>query len=270
MGYAGAVRWAGMPTRVNLAGRLRVPPEWHLGPERSQAWRDLDLWYLVDGHGHVDTEHERIAIGPGSCLLMRGGEAYTFARARGTTFTHFYVHFDYLDRGRRCDHRHLALPTLHRHLDDPGVLVPLLERCVAAWRGERGTESARWLDAVLLELDHQERRAADAGTDPRTAAIDALCAAMRDQPEADHRIADHAARLGLSRSQLTRLFTARTGRAPRRYLTEQRMRTAALLLGETSLAVRRIAEQLGYRDVHFFSRHFKAHHGLSPSAFRER
>jgi AraC family transcriptional regulator of arabinose operon len=261
------MRFAELPTALTSCGHLRVPAQWQLDAARTRSWPDLDLWLLVDGHGHVDTDAERIAIAPGSCLLLRGGESYTFSRARGSTFTHYYVHFDYLRRGRRLDFRRLALPPLHHRVTDLSLLCPLLDRCVAA-RHREPVVAGRWLDAALLELDHQRERAGRIAGDPQAAAIDATCAAMREDPGAEHPVAGLARAMGLSRSQCTRLFTARTGRPPRRYLTEQRMRTAASLLRESSLPIGQIAEQLGYRDVHFFSRHFKQHHGQSPSAFR--
>lgn len=269
MVYFCRMRYACHRTRVNAAGRFVTPSDWILDGSVTGRWNDLDLWLLLDGDARVDTPDGRYDLAPGSCLLLRGGERYDFQRRPGRVLTHFYVHFDYRRGGRRLDHRRLPLPPLHCRIGDLELLAPLLERCVAARRAERDDEAGRWLDAALLELDHQLEHARRAADEPHLAAIDAARLAMREHPERDHPVTALARRAGLSRGRFSQLFAQRVGRPPRTYLTEQRMRAAAALLRESGLPIGRIAEQLGYRDAHFFSRHFKAHHGTSPSAFRE-
>jgi len=46
------------------------------------------------------------------------------------------------------------------------------------------------------------------------------------------------------------------------------MEAARYLLRDTAHGVVHVASLLGYHDVHFFSRHFKARHGMSATAFR--
>ena len=55
---------------------------------------------------------------------------------------------------------------------------------------------------------------------------------------------DLAAAVGLSPSQLTRVFAARFGVTPYRYLLSRRLETARLLLRGTALPVREIVRNL--------------------------
>ncbi len=81
---------------------------------------------------------------------------------------------------------------------------------------------------------------------------------------------DNLARaVGASRSSLAERFRRFLDCAPAEYLTQQRMRRAAHLLGEDSrLPLIEIAEQVGYGSEAAFSRAFKRWHGVSPSGWR--
>lgn len=80
--------------------------------------------------------------------------------------------------------------------------------------------------------------------------------------------ADIAKHCGVKRSYLTRLFHSEVEMGPKRYLLEFRMGIAKNLLQEGSLPIKYIACSVGYNDQLYFSRVFKEHVGVSPSAWR--
>lgn len=67
---------------------------------------------------------------------------------------------------------------------------------------------------------------------------------------------------------LSSLFKSKTGTTINRYLMELRMEEARRLLRNTELSVSQVAVRSGYRDVDYFTRCFKKHTGVLPSAFR--
>lgn len=73
----------------------------------------------------------------------------------------------------------------------------------------------------------------------------------------------------LSPKHFSRAFTASLGLSPSRWLTRTRVERAATLLSDTDLPVSDIARQVGYRSAAQLTRAFKAHHGATPSAYRE-
>ena len=77
-------------------------------------------------------------------------------------------------------------------------------------------------------------------------------------------------RVRLSRSQLTRWFNSLTGMSPTRYVIHQRVARAVELISMTHHSIEKIACELGYRDVHFFSRQFTRVMGRPPGQFRGR
>ena len=77
-----------------------------------------------------------------------------------------------------------------------------------------------------------------------------------------------AGELNLDRSYFSTLFRRQTGRSPQQYLTELRLEKARTLLLEYGYRPGEAAQAVGYADIFSFSRMFKRHYGVSPSALR--
>ncbi len=67
---------------------------------------------------------------------------------------------------------------------------------------------------------------------------------------------------------LSTLFRKEVGQTISQYLTQCRMESAALMLGQTNMTVAEVSEAVGYHDVRHFSKVFQRHHGMNPSKFR--
>jgi AraC-like DNA-binding protein len=78
-----------------------------------------------------------------------------------------------------------------------------------------------------------------------------------------------AARLGMAESTLRRRFREATGMPPHEFVLQARVAEARRLLGETDRPIKSIAQELGYRDVYFFSRQFKKLAGVPPAMYRK-
>lgn len=79
-----------------------------------------------------------------------------------------------------------------------------------------------------------------------------------------------ARRSGVSYSYYKRIFIARYGVPPSRYILSLKMNRARALLLSTPYSVGQIAALLGYEDPAYFSRQFRAETGSSPLQFRQR
>lgn len=76
--------------------------------------------------------------------------------------------------------------------------------------------------------------------------------------------------VGVSPSHLTAMFRRATGGGVLAHHTALKMARARQLLDVSDLQVGEIARELGYSDPFYFSRHFRRHHGMSPSDYRTR
>lgn len=125
---------------------------------------------------------------------------------------------------------------------DPAVLEPLAELLTVSL--VRLCAPARRLDALWSHVD-----------------------ARLDHP---WRLAELAARVGLSCEQLRAVCVAERGEPPLRHLSRRRLQRAATLLQATGDTIATIGRRVGYTDAFAFSTAFTRWAGCPPSAYRER
>jgi AraC family transcriptional regulator, regulatory protein of adaptative response / methylphosphotriester-DNA alkyltransferase methyltransferase len=98
---------------------------------------------------------------------------------------------------------------------------------------------------------------------------EALTVIRRDFADEDLSLAKVARSIATSRRQLQRVF-GEHDTSFRTELQRVRMARAADLLRQERLPVSSVARAVGYRQAAQFSKAFRRHHGLSPSALRGR
>ncbi|MDR1280511.1 MAG: PocR ligand-binding domain-containing protein [Opitutaceae bacterium] len=97
--------------------------------------------------------------------------------------------------------------------------------------------------------------------------VQPLLEQIENNPGATLSIAEAAARIGRSPSSLSQRFRKLTGDSFRRYQIRRKLQEAKQLL-ETfpHLPVKDVAQRAGFEDPLYFSRVFRKHFGVSPSA----
>jgi len=105
---------------------------------------------------------------------------------------------------------------------------------------------------------------------PHAQAIEELVQEMHREVGRVVSVGELARRAGLSASRFRVLFQRLTGCSVTRYQNQLRVRAAQDLLASGQLSVGQVADELGFRDVYYFSRLFKRITGQPPSAFRQR
>ncbi len=78
-------------------------------------------------------------------------------------------------------------------------------------------------------------------------------------------IADH---VGKSAEHIIRVFKQEVKKTPYAYMLEKKIDLAKLLLVNTNMPIKKIAQRLNYNDEYYFSATFKKHTGISPSKYR--
>jgi AraC-like DNA-binding protein len=258
-----------VPRRVHLStiGVHRCEPCWRLGPERTRMWNDLDLWLLLEGEGRVETPEGTYELGPGSCLILRGGEPYTFQQNPRHRFRHWFAHFSIHDGASTSLSPQTDAFPRYRRLDGHLLLVGLLERARDAHvAGDLSCH--RWMEAALLEVERCDVQLA-LPADPWRRQIAELVERLRSDPASAPTVAAMARSLSVGQDRFARLFRARTGLSPRAFMVQTRLDHARVLLAESLLSIREIAEACGYSDPSFFCRQFVGHNGRSPGSWRK-
>ena len=79
-----------------------------------------------------------------------------------------------------------------------------------------------------------------------------------------------AAYVNLAPAYLSRVFNQEIGMSLAQYITEMRMAKASELLMRTSLTVQTISEQIGFKQMSYFSQKFKQHFEMTPLQYRNK
>jgi AraC family L-rhamnose operon transcriptional activator RhaR len=154
---------------------------------------------------------------------------------------------------------------------DPEALAECVEHLDAlAKLDPRSTHRADVVGRLSLVLGLAVRALVEPeGTGVRPAVL-AAARLLEDQPARPWTVDALGAALHLSPGYLARVFKEATGLPPMAYLARHRVETAAGLLLHTDLPVGTIAREVGWADPNLFARRFRAHLGMSPTAYRSR
>ena len=141
----------------------------------------------------------------------------------------------------------------------------------AELRNRRDGYHEATLAHLTLLLVALSRLSADVA-DTLRSADEPLLAAVFEVIERRYRealsLTDVAAELALSPGHLTTVVRRRTGRTVQQWIVQRRMQHARLLLADTDLTVAAISRRVGYPDVSYFIKRFRAEHEMTPAQWR--
>ncbi|BDI30092.1 hypothetical protein CCAX7_21430 [Capsulimonas corticalis] len=127
-------------------------------------------------------------------------------------------------------------------------------------------EAVELVTELIMALTASRQSGED--TDQSQDLVQQAVAIITADQSADLRVSDVARQIGVSREHLSRLFHSRVGKSPRTFLMEQKIQRACLLLKETNLPIKTIAERLGYTAYPNFSNAFQQLVSMTPREYR--
>ncbi len=250
---AGLVRTAGAPAVEALPySFIIVPPGIAQRIEPAAGGAPLAPFCAALPAG---IERHTVGSGESGVIMACGAVGVTYHRTSGL--------FDYLEA-----------PIAENFADDAPVRT-MIEALLAEF-AEPQPGTAAFAEAVMRQcLVVMLRRHCEGGEcqvpwlaaleDPR---LGAALEAMLDAPGAPHSVDGLAAVAAMSRSTFAQHFTAAFARPPMDLLKELRLRRAGQMLKTSDAPVKAIAKAVGYASRSYFSRAFKAFHGIGPAAYR--
>ena len=216
-------------------------------------------WCLVDGEQHE--------VGAGQVVVIPPGSPHSYGSSRDDPWTLWWLHVDGADLSGLLESTGFTATAPVRQLADPFHVVDLINEAVS--RLEHDVDPASLLAASgaawhLLTL----LVSADTARQLRNPGVDLARAYLRDHFAEQVGVAALAAMAALSPSHFSAVFRRQVGMPVLRYQTQLRMTRARELLDTTDLPVARVAQEVGYDDPFYFTRQFKAVHGVTALRYR--
>lgn len=267
--------------------------------------RSVCVMWVLEGRGTVTSRGRTVELTPGAVLRLPWDHDVAYRADAVAPFrlgtVHVVPRHDHavpvrpvvahlpgdpaLDAPERtgCDHH--SAPVLFPSASDTARRVASLGRYVVERFAEGVFDEAvfRALGALVLAetgigtttettpgTAPGGRAGADArarGSGPVPVALELMTAFATARLDRPVSVSDVARAGGCSTATAERLFTRHLGQSVSAWVRALRMREAATLLRTTGLRVGEVARTVGYDDPLYFSRAFRAVHGVPPSRY---
>lgn len=247
---------------VVSCGAESCAPEHSWGPGQ----RDFFLLHLVRaGKGVFEQCGRSYEVAAGQSFLIFPGETVSYHADPDQPWEYAWVGFSGADAAAlagRCGFDRLSAVAA---TPDAETLFGLICRVFEA-RGHTAADELRMCAELLQVL------AALTGSVSAEPAVREDCTTkavryIENNFCNDIRIENIAAAVGISRSQLFRVFKQRYGMSLGRFLTRYRVGMAAAMLRRGNVSVGEAAYSAGFFDQLYFSRVFKKEKGITPSEY---
>ncbi|WP_309070841.1 AraC family transcriptional regulator [Arthrobacter sp.] len=238
------------------------------GRRRPSGAPETIVMLCVAGSGWVEVGGVRSQVEKGTAVVLPGntGTPHAYGALAQNPWTIWWCHVrgtdvpEIIGEAGISEERPLiglvAVDRLTAILDE---IVTDLERDQSPAR-LIATSGLAWRLLTLLAVD---RRSPERG-----APLEQAMRFLEERIDGSIRVPDLAALVGVSSSQLSKLFREATGGGVLAHHLALKMARARLLLDTTVLSVAQVGRAIGMDDQFYFSRQFRRVHGLSPTAYR--
>lgn len=238
--------------------------------ERPSGCPETIVIVCVDGFGWCRLSNCTFAVKPGQALVVPARAAHTYGASAEDPWTVWWMHLRGQDvepllaaSGARPSSPVITAADVTRAAGLIDEALRTMERDDSPPRLQAAAGAAWHLLALLS--------AAPLGIGPlRSDPVQVAIEQIQEHFAEKICVADLASASGLSASHFSALFKRAVGCGPHEYQTRLRMMRSRQLLDTTDIAVSAIARAVGYRDALYFSRQFKAVHGVTATEHRAR
>lgn len=251
------------PLNISLArfGELYCSPRWSSKTGTPIA-RDTRLYFIEEGAGWLKTEDQYMPLEPGYAYLIPANLYHEYG-CSGMRKMYFIV------RIRSTGRRDLTgtVGKLCRAKYDPQDMQTLL-----ACYDKSDFYSIMQLRMLVMKYVVQvlqENGVPSPSSNPHSELVGKAISYITSHLRSDLTVKEICDALYVSESKLRSTFYAETGTSIGAYIDNFVMQKAKEQLAAPSLSIAQIAAGLNFCDQFYFSRKFKSHFGVTPSAYRK-
>lgn len=247
------------------------PLHWH---------EEMELIYIVSGKGSITVQAEHLTVQTGDMVLVLPQQVHSIEQLEDNTMVYYNILFRLSMLGteytgsfyRQGKAFPVYLPkgdSLNEKIRE-SVLDLILNRKMV--ETDYALMIRSHLYAILYHILHNaaERDTVDSARHSNYDKLKVVLEYLRVNYAGETSVEEAAAMCGFSPSHFMKLFRELTGTSYAQYVKNLRLDTAATLLRTTGKRVSDIAEEVGFRNLPYFTRAFGAKFKLSPLAYREK
>lgn len=250
--------------------------------ECTPNWREIDyvpaynkLYLICEGEGWLKIGGQEYRPVPGQLVHMPAHVPQSYSAVNDRPYSKYWCHFTAamgeMDLFQWLEVPHI-LDVTPAHMD---TLINLFRELGALYQDRsylaRIREKAILLEIIAIFLSQSDTHLkfvpGRLGEIERLKQIEAYIDAHLSEAITLEQLARH---VHLHPNYLVRYFNKHFAVSPLKYLNRKRMQKAKSLLGTTDLAIKEIAELVGFPDTNHFAKAFRKEASCSPTEYRLR
>ncbi len=250
---------------VTQCGSEVCAPGHSFGP----AVRDFYLiHYIVSGKGTFFSRQGTFSLQAGQGFIIFPGEITRYQADAKQPWTYAWVGYHGQDAQALTKQAGLTMEQPIFTLEPPqtvfAILTTMAEEIASLRMGNLAALGGLYR---FLSLIGQSRPEMESNAHQQY--YQKACWFMEGNYQLGIQVSDIARFVGLSRSQLFRVFMEVGGQSPKESLTDLRMKKALALLGSRQLKQEELAASLGFSGGAQFAQAFRRYYGVAPRRWRE-
>lgn len=233
---------------------------------RPEGFPDYQWFYVSRGKGTLIIDNKTYEIGPGQSFFLNKKHHHRY-QAIDSPWTTHWVTFNGMDADRLFD------------LFDLGVGKPLIvengleifktiQQIITSGNIDRIKESSPFLYQLIFAIDNGLKKPITGAKEPSK--LEPVIAYMTEHYMEDIGLDTLSELIDITPHYLCRLFKAKFGLSPIKYLIRLRLQVAKeLLIKQPSMKVYAVARAVSYEDASYFCTIFKQQEKITPESFRK-
>ena len=244
-----------MPTSCGYEVRQDERYDWN-GLERGRTPFTV-LQHTIAGSGHLRFEGHRHKVGAGDTMLVIIPHNHRYWLEPGETWEYFWISTTGQEAvAVQRDIQAVAGPVFRLQERTVDQVAACCLRLIESGAETPGAVSAITYEALMALYDDVLFPTHDRTADSDDALLNVV-RHIRSHLAEPLDVPALAARAGLSRTQFTRVFTAREGLPPAEFIMRERMTVAARLLGRPDVRIKEVSHACGFEDPNYFAKAFR-------------
>lgn len=233
------------------------------------------IHFIVKGRGIFEAGGERFSLGPGEGFLILPGQLTFYRADHQEPWEYSWVGYMGPDAPSLTARARLSagapIFSLARPNDVYGILQDIQQDTAGFPRSGLSQQSAiGGLMRLMARIGESRMTPSGQTALPAASYFEKACWFFQGRLDRHVTVEEAADFVGLSRSQLFRVFKATVGLSPKEYLTKLKLMRACELLRSDELSIEGVCGATGFRTPAYFTTLFHAHTGQTPSAYREK